>query len=131
MTETLLRLVDRPRFQVRLEWEPRDLWLGVFWKTRRYHGAKILDVYLCAVPCLPLVVSVVTEPAHPAMAHPFQWEPGKTLQIYAVVKEDRSIQGPGVTMLVTESTLDCRTGEVLRLTLETGDRLRNRRSSAR
>ncbi len=39
-------------------WEPRDLWVGVFWdKDSSYpnHGAY-LDIYICLIPMLPLYI---------------------------------------------------------------------------
>ena len=36
--------------RLRLFWEPRDLWVGCYWK--RY--PKAIDLYVCLVPCLPL-----------------------------------------------------------------------------
>lgn len=35
-----------------LEWEPRDVWVGVYW--RRSRGRGVLDVYVCVLPCLPI-----------------------------------------------------------------------------
>lgn len=40
-----------------IKFEPRDLWIGVFWDT--YHsehvgGLHLLDVYVCIVPMLPI-----------------------------------------------------------------------------
>lgn len=35
---------------VSLKFEPRDLWIGVYW-NRPYWG---LEVYICIVPCLPI-----------------------------------------------------------------------------
>lgn len=65
-------------WSVRVKWEPRDLWVGVFWDRgwqyptdwiREGHArhmlkflppdqvsgmARRLDVYVCLVPCLPI-----------------------------------------------------------------------------
>jgi hypothetical protein len=38
-----------PRSAIALLFEPRDLWVGVYWETR--HG---LEVYVCIVPCFPI-----------------------------------------------------------------------------
>lgn len=33
--------------------EPRDLWVGVFWDRRRYiGGGTALHVFVCPVPCI-------------------------------------------------------------------------------
>jgi len=50
--------------RVRLEWQPRDLWIGAYWERRwarpedgppqdrqRY---RVYDLWVCALPCLPL-----------------------------------------------------------------------------
>lgn len=46
--------MPRKRVEVRWLWEPRDLWVGVFWNR----ALDYLLVYVCLVPCLPLVVSI-------------------------------------------------------------------------
>ena len=38
--------------KARLLFEPRDIWIGVFW-DRRPGG---LHVYICVVPCAPLLL---------------------------------------------------------------------------
>lgn len=40
--------------KARIKFEPRDLWVGVYW-DRRHHPPE-LDVYVCLVPCFPLHV---------------------------------------------------------------------------
>lgn len=49
----------RRRFTVRWLFEPRDLWLGVFWN--RVEGGiprdKFLLVYVCFVPSLPFCIA--------------------------------------------------------------------------
>lgn len=71
------RFVDwtaRPfHLAVQFQWEPRDLWVGVFWDFRRWsagitgsdnkHGAYVgrpwtLHIYLCFLPMLPLHIYV-------------------------------------------------------------------------
>lgn len=39
------------RISIRLLWEPRDIWIGVYWNT---NGTKELFIYICLLPCLPL-----------------------------------------------------------------------------
>ncbi len=36
-------------------WEPRDLWLGLFWKKPE-PGTVVL--FLCVVPCLPVRITL-------------------------------------------------------------------------
>jgi hypothetical protein len=43
--------VPHRRLTVRFLWEPRDAWVGVF--TNRTAGFRL--VYVCLLPCLPLV----------------------------------------------------------------------------
>lgn len=53
------------RFTARLLWEPRDIWLGVFWNTTsgpptESHSfaprSRFVLVYVCLIPCLPLAL---------------------------------------------------------------------------
>ena len=34
-----------------IKWEPRDLWVGVFWTHGAYNS---FHIYICVVPCFPL-----------------------------------------------------------------------------
>jgi len=47
------------RFTIRLLLEPRDLWVGIFWNRVKLgdFGDEFLLVYVCLIPCLPLVFS--------------------------------------------------------------------------
>lgn len=50
------------RVDVRVLWEPRDLWVGLYWKTvpvQTDDGPKTLAVvfYLCVLPCVPIRVT--------------------------------------------------------------------------
>lgn len=47
----------RGRFTIRLLWEPRDAWVGVFWNHAQVGAGRFLLVYVCLVPCLPLVLA--------------------------------------------------------------------------
>lgn len=51
-----IRIVDRPAIKVRIQWEPRDLWVGFFWRKT----AVALHVYICIVPLIPIHVSILT-----------------------------------------------------------------------
>jgi hypothetical protein len=42
------------RLTTRLLFEPRDLWVGVYWNKEASAGYHRLDVYVCAIPLLPL-----------------------------------------------------------------------------
>ncbi len=43
------------KLSIKLLWEPRDLWLGVYW-TRDSDSAT---VYICLLPCLPIRIKRV------------------------------------------------------------------------
>lgn len=55
---------DDPKFAAEVTFEPRDLWVGAYWKFDRYIWNPdqsehwTFDVYVCLVPCLPIHVSV-------------------------------------------------------------------------
>ena len=38
-------------FKPKIKFEPRDAWVGVYWKKR----ASFLSVYVCIIPFFPLV----------------------------------------------------------------------------
>ena len=40
------------RAECRLRFEPRDLWVGVYWE-REHWPAEVLEVFICLVPCFP------------------------------------------------------------------------------
>lgn len=52
-------ILKRSKAWLFLKWEPRDLWVGVFWDRRRAdywcdggHCIEDLHVYVCLVPCV-------------------------------------------------------------------------------
>jgi len=42
-----MRLLFKPSIKL----EPRDIWVGIYWKRR----ASFLSIYLCVIPCLPII----------------------------------------------------------------------------
>lgn len=40
--------------KVSLKFEPRDLWIGLYWTIERSYSSRMM-VYLCIVPTLPIV----------------------------------------------------------------------------
>ena len=46
------------RLTVRWLWEPRDIWVGVFWNRTKLGdlGDEFLLVYVGLIPCLPVCV---------------------------------------------------------------------------
>lgn len=56
-------------FRIRIEWKPQDLWVGVFWKRKKWWGGNMdwfgdgqtdnnahrnFDLWICLVPMLPI-----------------------------------------------------------------------------
>lgn len=48
------RLVDRPDLKVQIQWEPRDVWIGLFWRKT----GIALHFYICILPMVPLHITV-------------------------------------------------------------------------
>lgn len=46
--------------RVAVKWEPRDLWLGVYWDRTLalYPPGYTLKVYVCLLPCLPIILTL-------------------------------------------------------------------------
>jgi hypothetical protein len=42
----------------RIAWEPRDLWVGIYW-TKRDYGTelKAFQLYVCILPCFPIILT--------------------------------------------------------------------------
>lgn len=55
-TQIVSRQLIWRRNTVQIKWlvEPRDLWIGLYWK--RY--PKAIDLYICILPALPLNVYI-------------------------------------------------------------------------
>lgn len=54
--------------KIKVKFEPRDLWVGVFWDIEEFSwphapskeysgGYKILKIYICIIPCFPIIIS--------------------------------------------------------------------------
>lgn len=43
-----------------IEFNPHDLWVGVYWEWEDKPLGDLLSVYLCIVPCFPLSVTRLT-----------------------------------------------------------------------
>lgn len=48
-----------------MKFEPRDLWVGVFWKVDMdrfgYNLEQTLHIYICLLPCLPVILEFTTK----------------------------------------------------------------------
>jgi hypothetical protein len=42
--------------RLRVLFEPRDLWVGLFWTWRTYASSRRLELYVCVIPMLPLLI---------------------------------------------------------------------------
>ena len=46
------------RFRVLWLWEPRDLWVGIYWTPYREATYPGLKLYLCLIPTLPICLEI-------------------------------------------------------------------------
>lgn len=53
-----LRIFDGNRIKAQIQWEPRDIWIGLFWRTTERERNRYLHLYVCVVPFLPMHVTV-------------------------------------------------------------------------
>jgi hypothetical protein len=49
-----LRIVNRPGLIAQFQFEPRDIWIGLFW---RYTDIA-LHLYVCVLPLVPLHITI-------------------------------------------------------------------------
>jgi hypothetical protein len=40
--------------RMRIEWKAADLWIGAYWSRDKDIGCVPCDLWVCALPCLPL-----------------------------------------------------------------------------
>ena len=50
------RVCDGAMLKAQFQFEPRDLWVGVFWRRTKL----CLHVYICVLPLLPLHITLTT-----------------------------------------------------------------------
>jgi hypothetical protein len=41
-----------------IKFEPRDIWVGVYWLTDGWGVIRVLTLYICLLPCLPLRIDL-------------------------------------------------------------------------
>lgn len=48
--------------EIKLIFEPRDLWVGLYWDKKAMSSGKpwVLTLYFCLIPMLPLRIKVTT-----------------------------------------------------------------------
>lgn len=44
------------KLSVKLLWEPRDIWIGLYWD---WQSRSEWTAYLCVVPCLPIRIHLI------------------------------------------------------------------------
>lgn len=54
-----LRLIDGNRLKVQIQFEPKGLWIGLFWRITRDVSppTSIVHLFVCVVPCFPLHIT--------------------------------------------------------------------------
>lgn len=50
------RIWNGERCKVQFQWDPRDLWIGAFWRR----SDLCLHIFVCFLPCVPLHVTLTT-----------------------------------------------------------------------
>lgn len=53
-----LRIVDRANVKAQFQWEPRNAWVGLFWRRTNV----TLHLYVCVVPFVPLHITILRRP---------------------------------------------------------------------
>ena len=48
----------RSAIVIAIHFEPRDLWIGVYWRRYKEGGRRFLELYICILPTLPLHIHI-------------------------------------------------------------------------
>lgn len=61
-----IRIANRPFLKAQFQFEPRDLWLGAFWRVNRQMPPPFytLHLYLCLIPMFPLHITILLRSIH-------------------------------------------------------------------
>lgn len=56
-----LRIINRKTLKAQFQFEPRDVWLGLFWRTLRQMPPPYytLHLYICLLPLVPLHITLL------------------------------------------------------------------------
>jgi hypothetical protein len=49
------RVFNGTRTKVQIQWEPRDMWIGVFWRKTEL----CFHLYVCILPLLPIHITTL------------------------------------------------------------------------
>jgi len=54
-------MINRKTFKAQFQFEPRDLWIGLFWRINREMPAPFytLHFYICIIPIIPLHITIL------------------------------------------------------------------------
>lgn len=44
--------------KIELKFEPRDIWIGVYWTITSTVSGDVLHIYICIVPLLPIHIQI-------------------------------------------------------------------------
>ena len=49
-------MADKVKLEISIEFEPRDIWLGIYWDYREIY--KMFHIYICIIPMLPIHITL-------------------------------------------------------------------------
>lgn len=65
----LVQILNGRHVKARLQWNPRDMWIGVYWSSH----PLCWQLYVCLVPMFPLRVAVLKRYFRDLADGPFNW----------------------------------------------------------
>jgi hypothetical protein len=54
----LWSIIRKTVLKIELIWEPRDLWIGIFWRNMGDCSKTVLHAYVCFIPCVPIHIRI-------------------------------------------------------------------------